>query len=392
MQYLIVGAGQAGGQIVDRIFEHENIDIRAEPLALNSTIQDLERLDNIPRDRWYGVSETHGLVRGTTAGFEEQVTGGFGQTPQNSYEVLEQQADEVGRVLEELYDDLEADPETLQYAFVFLGLGGGTGCGTAPHIARQIRKFAPSNMDIIAVAVLPNTKMFQQGVEADEDVSQMRQCQNAVFGLDHLEEAVESILLVDNQRLAYDIAAGSEFSDYNRYVADAFLDVVLGAEAERVDVDIDVDMQDVDLQDIIRFIEGDGTTAGYASFGRGVTMTKSLLGYLLPGPFGRIPVHEAELIADAISKQTVADIRPSKSESAVGVVRAPAQCWDSGEVKLGRVYEELSYYCNDVNVGWAATNRNLASVTTVFRFEKSDIARLHEIETIAQQEEVAATT
>lgn len=391
MQYLFAGAGQAGTQIVDRVFERDNIAIRAEPLAFNSTIQDLERLSNVPRDRWYGVSESHGLVKGTAAGFEEQVTGGFGQTPENSHDVMARQTGEVSRVLDDVYDELDADPSTLQYAFVFLGLGGGTGCGIAPHLAQEIREYSPANMDIVAVAVLPNTEMFQQGTADDETISQVRQCRNTVFGLDHLEKKVESILLIDNQRLAYDMAASSEFSDYNQYVADAFLDVVLGAEAERVDVDIDVDMQDVDLQDLIRFIEGDGSTAGYAAIGRGVTMTKSLLGYLLPGGIGRNRVHEASLIADAISKQTLANTRPGQAKNAVGVVRAPGWCWESDEVKLGTVYEELSYYCRDINVGWAATNRNLASVTTVFGYQKDDISRLDKIAEIAEREEVAVS-
>ena len=139
MQYLFVGAGQAGTQIVDQIFAHDNIDLRAEPLAFNSTIQDLERLNNVPQERWYGVSESEGLVNGTVRGFEEQVTGGFGQTPTKADRVMRRNEGEVHRVLDEVYEGLEADPSTLQYAFVFLGLGGGTGCGIAPHLAREIR-------------------------------------------------------------------------------------------------------------------------------------------------------------------------------------------------------------------------------------------------------------
>ena len=106
MQYLFVGAGQAGTQIVDQIFAHDNIDLRAEPLAFNSTIQDLERLNNVPQERWYGVSESEGLVNGTVRGFEEQVTGGFGQTPTKADRVMRRNEGEVHRVLDEVYADL----------------------------------------------------------------------------------------------------------------------------------------------------------------------------------------------------------------------------------------------------------------------------------------------
>ena len=389
MQYLFVGAGQAGTQIVDQIFAHDNIDLRAEPLAFNSTIQDLERLNNVPQERWYGVSESQGLVEGTARGFEEQVTGGFGQTPTKADRVMRRNEGEVHRVLDEVYEGLEADPSTLQYAFVFLGLGGGTGCGIAPHLAREIRSYASSDMDIVSVAVLPNTKLVNQGAQVDDDNAvdnQIQQCENAVFGLDNLEEAVESILLVDNQRLALDVAESNEYSDYNRYVADAFLDIVLGAERERTDQDLDVQMQDVDLQDLIRFIDGDGFRAGYATLGRGVRQTESLLGYLLPGSVGRQPVRETGLIADSIDKQTLDGFSPTDATSAVAVAQAPGWCWNQKEVSLGSVYDELGYYCANVNAGWAVTNRNLASVTTAFGFDREDVDRIAEIERIAERE------
>ena len=389
MQYLFVGAGQAGTQIVDQIFAHDNIDLRAEPLAFNSTIQDLERLNNVPQERWYGVSESQGLVEGTARGFEEQVTGGFGQTPTKADRVMRQNEGEVHRVLDEVYEGLEADPSTLQYAFVFLGLGGGTGCGIAPHLAREIRSYASSDMDIVSVAVLPNTKLVNQGAQVDDDNAvdnQIQQCENAVFGLDNLEEAVESIMLVDNQRLALDVAESNEYSDYNRYVADAFLDIVLGAERERTDQDLEVQMQDVDLQDLIRFIDGDGFRAGYATLGRGVRQTESLLGYLLPGSIGRQPIRETGLIADAIDKQTLDGFSPDDATSAVAVAQAPGWCWNQKEVSIGSVYDELGYYCADVNAGWAVTNRNLASVTTAFGFDREDVDRIAEIERIAERE------
>ena len=389
MQYLFVGAGQAGTQIVDQIFAHDNIDLRAEPLAFNSTIQDLERLNNVPQERWYGVSESQGLVEGTARGFEEQVTGGFGQTPTKADRVMRRNEGEVHRVLDEVYEGLEADPSTLQYAFVFLGLGGGTGCGIAPHLAREIRSYASSDMDIVSVAVLPNTKLVNQGAQVDDDNAvdnQIQQCENAVFGLDNLEEEVESILLVDNQRLALDVAESNEYSDYNRYVADAFLDIVLGAERERTDQDLDVQMQDVDLQDLIRFIDGDGFRAGYATLGRGVRQTESLLGYLLPGSVGRQPVRETGLIADSIDKQTLDGFSPTDATSAVAVAQAPGWCWNQKEVSIGSVYDELGYYCADVNAGWAVTNRNLASVTTAFGFDREDVDRIAEIERIAERE------
>mgnify|MGYP003836149019 CR=1 FL=1 len=381
-----MGAGQAGTQIVDRVFEHENMTIRSEPLAFNSTIQDLEELENVPRDRWFGLSAEYGLVPATESGFEEKMPTGFGQHPRHADEVMADHAGDIERVLDQVYSGIETEPSTLQFAFVFLGLGGGTGCGISPHLARGLREYGSSEMSVVAVAVLPNTRLFfDDSVDDDARGQQIQQCRNTVFGLDRLEEVVDSIVLVDNQRLAYDAADSDEFSDYNRYVATAFNDVVLSTEAERVEQEVDIDMQNVDLRDVVRFIEGSSGTAGYASIGRGVTMTKSLLGYLFPFGIGREPVDERELMVDAVGKQSLADVDPSDARSAVGVVRAPGSCWET-DLSIGNVYEELSYYCRNVNMGWALTNRNLASVTALFGYEREDIGRIKEIERIAEHE------
>ncbi len=81
MPYLFVGAGQAGSAIVDEIFGHKNIRRIATPLVFNSTVRDLQNLSNIGEEFWYGIAEQYGLVPGTTEGFEERVTGGFGRNP-----------------------------------------------------------------------------------------------------------------------------------------------------------------------------------------------------------------------------------------------------------------------------------------------------------------------
>ncbi|SFR45667.1 Tubulin/FtsZ family, GTPase domain [Halogeometricum rufum] len=396
MPYLFVGAGQAGSAIVDDVFGHRRISRLATPLVFNSTIRDLQNLSNVDRSAWFGVSETDGLVRGETDGFESRVTGGFGRDPKDADSVMEERSDEVTR---EIRTVLQAQDEPFSYVFVFLGLGGGTGCGIAPHLVESIRESTESDVDVIAVGVLPNTTGPVS--EGDEQVSAPRQAWNALYGLDRLEDHVEGIVLVDNERLAYQDAAESRFSEYNEYVASAIVDLVSGPVLERIDPSTydDVDAQVVDMKDIVTTLRlgSDGERTGYATIGRAVTMTRSLAGYLLPF-VGKRAVDGVNLLHQSVSKQTLADADPTRAQKALGSVRAPASyvSGDDYRINVSAVDRQLKSFCGEVNYGMTFTERNLASFTTLLTYDRSDLERLDAIEEHAAEhdetprEEVAA--
>lgn len=383
MVYLFVGTGQAGSAIVDTIFEYRRLRMIASPLVFNSTIRDLENLSNVSPENWFGISDDVGIVPGTQPGFEERVTGGFGRNPRRADEVMSDTQGELVPMLRERF----GDDGTVPFAFVFLGLGGGTGCGIAPHIAEAIRVYASGDVKIIAVGVLPNTE-GPIGTE-DDEVSAGRQARNTTYGLDRLEETVDGIVLVDNQRLAYEDAAEGRFAEYNEYVADAFIDLVSGPVLEGIDPGDydDVDAPIVDLQDVVTSISfGDGsrTRPGYASIGRSVSMTKSLPGYLVPF-IGNKQVDGATLSRLATRKQTLSEVDVADARKAIGLIRAPPR-YISNEtyrIDVSVVRRYLQDHCSEVNLGMTLTERNLASCTTLFTFEREDVARLAEIETHA---------
>ncbi|SFC14873.1 Tubulin/FtsZ family, GTPase domain [Halobiforma haloterrestris] len=416
MTYLFVGAGQAGGAIVDAIFDHtddsmlglfESTDISTlgRPLVFNSTMRDLQNLSNVPVEDQYGVAEQHGLVQGTEPGFEEMVTGGFGRNPAAADEVMSDHASELQTIFGEKFDggyetayaDDEGDEEepavdpgrsdTIQFAFLFLGLGGGTGCGIGPHLAREIKEFTDGRTKVVAVAVLPNTRS-----NADDETNAGRQAWNARYGLDRLEDEVDGIILVDNQRISYLNSAGGEFGEYNEYVATAIHDMVAGPMLSSVDAsEVDgVDTPDIDVQDIVTSLSfGVGTDEsrpGYGAIGRSVTMTRSLSGYLLPF-VGKRDVDSAALSRLSASKQTVANADVEDAQKAISLIRAPSSNLGAGSysVETGTVKEFLERSCglNEVNLGVALSDRNLASVTTLLTYRREDLDRLEEIEAAA---------
>lgn len=386
MVYLFVGTGQAGSALVDDVFAHQGMDIEAAPLALNSTVRDLENLSNIDDEYWIGVSETDGLVPGTEAGFEERVTGGFGRRPRRADEVMEQHGRELVPMLEERF----GNDGNVPFAFVFLGLGGGTGCGIAPHVVDAIRAYAAGDVKVIAVAVLPNTEDSVLLGDDDEEVSSGRQAANAVFGLDRLEAAVDGILLVDNGRLSHEDAAEGRFSEFNEYVAGSVVDLVAGPIVEQIDPGEydDVDAPIIDIQDIVTSLSltNEGTTrAGYGTIGRSVEMTKSLPGYFLPF-VGNREVDAAELAFMAQAKQSVEAVEFGAAKKAIANVRAPRNYITSSQYQLevSEIRRRLNEHCSEVNFGMVPSKRNLVSCTTVYTFERDDLDRLREIDEIAE--------
>ncbi len=423
MTYLFVGAGQAGGAIVDAIFEYtddsmlglfESTDISTlgRPLVFNSTMRDLQNLSNVPPEDQYGVAEQHGLVQGTEPGFEEMVTGGFGRNPVDADEVMAEHAPQIQTILSEKFDQSMATYESLeaefngdeptveptgtgvQFAFLFLGLGGGTGCGIGPHLAREIKAFTDGRAKVVAVAVLPNTRGAGEGDDSDADaeISAGRQAWNARYGLDRLEEEVDGIILVDNQRISYLDSAGGEFGEYNDYVAAAIYDLVAGPVLSGIDPSVidSIDTPDIDVRDIVTSLSfgvaGEETTPGYAAIGRSVTMTRSLPGYLLPF-VGKRDIDSAALSRLSAAKKTLAKADVGDAQKAISLIRAPKSNLSAGNhsVEIGTVKEFLEQSCHlsEVNIGVAMSDRNLASVTTLLTYRRSDIDRIADIEEAA---------
>ena len=401
MPYLFVGAGQAGSAIVDEVFEHKNISKIAHPIVFNSTIRDLQNLSNIDSSHWYGVAEQHGLVEGGTAGFEERVTGGFGRNPVQADKVMAQHKDSIIDALDEQLgqantEEVESEEEQadIPFAFIFVGLGGGTGCGIFPYIAEAIDQYTGGIARIIAVCVLPNT---QGPVGEDEtQATPSRQAWNAKYGLDRIEDVVNGIILVDNQRLAYHNAAEGQFTEYNRFVATSIVDLVSGPILERIDrSNYEVDPPIIDLQDIITSLSlgapGGHTEPGYASICRSVMMTKSLPGYLLPF-VGKQQITATDLWDRARLKQTVEDVELDDTQKAIGLLRVPNRYIGSEKyrIDISKFRSTLSMYCNEINLGVTLTKRNLASFTTLLTFKRKDLSRIEQIEQLADEYEKGA--
>ena len=154
----VVGCGGAGGNTVDRMAE-EGIH-GAKLVAANTDVQDLVENDADTKILM-GEKKTQGR--------------GAGSLPQVGEEAaLESQ--------EEIYDAIQGS----DMVFVTAGLGGGTGTGSAPVVAKAARE---SGALTISIVTTPFT--------AEGEVRRT----NAEAGLERLRDVSDTVIVVPNDRL-----------------------------------------------------------------------------------------------------------------------------------------------------------------------------------------------
>ncbi|NQU79538.1 cell division protein FtsZ [Candidatus Woesearchaeota archaeon] len=154
----VVGVGGAGNNTINRITE---IGVKgAEIIAVNTDAQDL-LYANAKRKILIGKEITSGL--------------GAGSQPKIGEEAAKEDESEIKKALQD--SDL---------VFVTCGLGGGTGTGAAPVIAEVAKKLGAL---VVGVVTLPFAMEGQ------------RRYENAVVGLEKMENTVDTLIVIPNDKL-----------------------------------------------------------------------------------------------------------------------------------------------------------------------------------------------
>ncbi|MDR5672407.1 cell division protein FtsZ [Halalkaliarchaeum sp. AArc-GB] len=154
----VVGCGGAGGNTVNRMSE-EGIH-GAKLVAANTDVQHLVNVD----------SDTKILM-----GQQKTQGRGAGSLPQVGEEAaLESQ--------EEIYDAIEGS----DMVFVTAGLGGGTGTGSAPVVAKAARETGALTISIVTTPFTAEGEVRRTNAEA---------------GLERLRDVSDTVIVVPNDRL-----------------------------------------------------------------------------------------------------------------------------------------------------------------------------------------------
>ena len=166
----VVGVGGAGNNAVNRLIESGLQG--AEFIVVNTDIQDLMRSKARTRIQ-IGAEQTKGL--------------GAGADPNMGKKAAEGDEETIRAVLR--------DTDLL---FITAGMGGGTGTGAAPIIARIAKE-----MEILTVAVVTLPFAFEARLRMT----------NALTGVEELKKSVDSLITIPNDKISQVVPKGTSFSD-----------------------------------------------------------------------------------------------------------------------------------------------------------------------------------
>ena len=196
----VVGVGGGGGNAVQHMVNNSLPGV--EFIAMNTDMQALRAL-NVPIKLAIGTSVTKGL--------------GAGANPETGRQAALEEAARISEVL-----------EGSNMVFIAAGMGGGTGTGAAPVVAKLARE-----KNILTVAVV--TRPF----------AHERRDAQADAGLDQLAEYVDSLITISNDKLK---DADPNFTLMNAFAAAN--DVLLGAVEGISDLIVSHGIMNVDFADV----------------------------------------------------------------------------------------------------------------------------------------------
>ena len=155
---IVIGVGGAGNNAVNRMIDEDIVGV--DFIAINTDKQALA-FSKAPTQMQIGEKLTKGL--------------GAGAKPEIGEKAAEESAEEIKQTF-----------EGADMVFVTCGMGGGTGTGAAPVIARIAKE-----MGVLTVGVV--TKPFK--FEGRQRMS------NAIAGIENLKAAVDTLIVIPNDKL-----------------------------------------------------------------------------------------------------------------------------------------------------------------------------------------------
>ncbi|PKN61605.1 MAG: cell division protein FtsZ [Deltaproteobacteria bacterium HGW-Deltaproteobacteria-15] len=208
----VIGVGGAGGNAINNMINAKLKGV--EFVTANTDIQDLER-SICPTKIQLGASITRGL--------------GAGADP------------DIGRMsAEESAGEIKETMAGADMVFLASGMGGGTGTGATPVIARECKESGA-----LTVAVV--TKPF--GFEGDKRMSR------ALAGIDRLKKEVDTLIIIPNERLK---AVGGKSSSFKELITRAD-EVLLNAVRGISDLIVSSGFINLDFADVKKVMEQMGT-------------------------------------------------------------------------------------------------------------------------------------
>ena len=155
----VIGVGGGGSNAVNHMYKE---GIHGVTFALCNTDNQALAKSPVPVKLQLGPTITHGL--------------GAGNCPPKAKEAAEESSDDIRALLD----------DGTQMVFITAGMGGGTGTGAAPVVARIAKE-----MNILTVGIVTIPFLF----EGKEKILQ------AIEGMEQIKQNVDALMIINNERL-----------------------------------------------------------------------------------------------------------------------------------------------------------------------------------------------
>lgn len=206
----VIGVGGGGGNAVKHMFKEGINDVTF--VLCNTDLQALKKSE-IPIKIQLGPKTTGGL--------------GAGNDPKVAREAAEESIDEIKR----LFSD------GTQMVFITAGMGGGTGTGAAPIVARIAKEMGMLTVGIVTIPFLfeRNPKIIQ-----------------ALNGVEEMQKNVDALLVINNERLREIYTDGMTTMRDAFAKADDILSIATKSIAEIITMEGNINLDFRDVKKILK--------------------------------------------------------------------------------------------------------------------------------------------
>ena len=284
---IVVGVGGAGNNAVNRMIE-ENIS-GVGFIGVNTDKQALQ-LCKAPKLLQIGEKLTKGL--------------GAGARPEVGEEAAEESAEEVTAAL-----------KGADMVFVTCGMGGGTGTGAAPVVARVAKE-----MGILTVGVVTKPFNFEARTRME----------NALGGIERLKEHVDTLIVIPNDKLLEIVDRRTTLPDALKKADEVLQQAVQGI-TDLINVPAVINLDFADVQTVMK---DKGVAHIGIGFGKGDEKANEAVKMAVSSPLLETTITGATDVIINIS----GDIALADASDAAGYVRD--MVGDNVNIIFGAMYDD----------------------------------------------------
>lgn len=294
---IVVGVGGAGNNAVNRMVD---VDITGvEFIGVNTDVQALQ-LCRAPKLLQIGEKLTKGL--------------GAGANPEVGQKAAEESADEISEAI-----------KGADMVFVTCGMGGGTGTGAAPVVAKLAKE-----QGILTVGVV--TKPFS--FEARSRMSR------ALAGIENIKQNVDTLIVIPNDRLLEIMDRRTTLPEALKKADEVLQQAVQGI-TDLINVPSIINLDFADVQTVMR---DKGLAHIGIGYGKGETKATDAVKMAVESPLLETTVNGATDVIINIS----GDISLADASDAASYVQD--QAGDDVNIIFGAMYDDTNTDACDVTV------------------------------------------